>query len=101
MRQAAPVCYDSWVSRPSDRAVSPSSPGVSPERAPGAAGALPSPDSCSAIDALIMLLGCEPKTSNLAIVRSRLLELGAEALPLLDRVWVSDDGGRAAGVARE
>jgi regulator of sirC expression with transglutaminase-like and TPR domain len=89
------------VSGPSDRAVSSSSPGVSPERAPGAAGALPSPDSRSAIDALVTLLGCETKTSNLAIVRSRLLELGAEALPLLDRVRVPGDGGRAAGVARE
>ena len=102
MRPAAPVCYDSRVSRPSDRAVSPSSPSAVPERAPGAADRALAPTECrSAIEALVTLLGCETKTANLAIVRSRLLELGAEALPSLDRVRAAGGGGHAAEVARE
>src|SRR3989338_6414405 len=102
MRPAAPVCYDSRVSRPSDRAVSPSSPSAVPERAPGAADRALAPTECrSAIEALVTLLGCETKTANLAIVRSRLLELGAEALPSLDRVLAAGGGGHAAEVARE
>src|SRR3989338_8831777 len=101
MRPGGPLCYDSRVSRPSDRAVSPSSPSAVPDRAPGAADRAIAPTECrSAIEALVTLLGCETKAANLAIVRSRLLELGAEALPSLDRVLAPGGGGHAAEVAR-
>lgn len=46
------------------------------------------------IDALVTLLSHESKTSNLVIIRSRLIELGATALPYLER---AADGAPAGG----
>jgi regulator of sirC expression with transglutaminase-like and TPR domain len=50
------------------------------------------------IEALVTLLGRESKTANLAIIRARLLDVGAEALPVLDharRTTANGAGGDA------
>ncbi|MBI3606550.1 MAG: hypothetical protein HY207_01115 [Nitrospirae bacterium] len=51
----------------------------------------------STIEALVTLLGRESKSANLAIIRSRLLEAGAAALPSLDRARESNDDEEPAG----
>jgi regulator of sirC expression with transglutaminase-like and TPR domain len=54
-------------------------------------------ESHSTIEALVTLLGRESKSSNLTIIRSRLLEAGAAALPYLERTRVSNDDEEPAG----
>lgn len=88
----APLCYDSGVFRLSKSAVSPS---LDIQSAAGGAGRC-GPLTDRAMAALVTLLARESKRDNVAIIRSRLEEIGSDALPWLDAAAAVENGGCGA-----